>query len=186
MSAPLRCAAAVATCLLLVLATAPSATAALPNKKAWVDDVAAAMDGSHRQLDRRLEQGGSRLAINFDIDNTTLASHYDPGAAVRRVLRYATYADSHGVSILFNTARLTGGGRMTKAKQALRRAGYPVAGICGRRDGEGLVHSKTRCRRHYVDLGYTLVANVGNRATDFEGGYYERAYRLPNYDNQLT
>ena len=83
MSAPLRCAAAVATCLLLVLATAPSATAALPSKKAWVDDVAAAMDGSHRQLDRRLEQGGSRLAINFDIDNTTLASHYDPGAAVR-------------------------------------------------------------------------------------------------------
>jgi hypothetical protein len=61
-----------------------------------------------------------------------------------------------------------------------------VAGICGRRDGEGLVHSKTRCRSHYVDLGYTLVANVGNRATDFEGGYYERAYRLPNYDNQLT
>jgi hypothetical protein len=33
--------------------------------------------------------------------------------------------------------------------------------------------------------GYTVVANVGNRATDFEGGDYERAFSLPNYGNQL-
>jgi len=186
MSAPVRCAAALVTCLLLVLTTAPSATAALPSKETWVGDVASAMDGSHRQLDRRIEKGGSRLAVNFDIDNTTLASHYEPGAPVSRVLRFATYARNHGVSLLFNTARLRGDGRMQKAKNQLERAGYDVAGICMRRKGEGLVHSKTRCRRTFVDQGYTLVANVGNRATDFEGGYYERAYRLPNYDNQLT
>ncbi len=186
MPTPLRCLAAAFVSLLLVLTTAPTANAELPSKSAWLDDVAAAMDGSHRQLDQRLEEGGSRLAINLDIDNTSLASHYDPGAPVRRVLRFARYANNHGVSVLFNTARLRGGGRMTQAKQALRRAGYPLDGICGRRAGEGLVHSKTRCRRHFVAEGYTLVANVGNRATDFEGGSYERAYRLPNYDNQLT
>ena len=186
MTAPARCAAALFTCLLLVLTAAPPATAALPSKETWLADVRAAMNGSHRQLDRRVEQGGGQLAVNFDIDNTTLASHYDPGAPVDRVLRFANYARSKGVSLLFNTARLRGDGRKLKAKTQLERAGYVVAGICMRRKGEGLVHSKTRCRRTFVARGYTLVANVGNRATDFEGGYYERAYHLPNYDNQLT
>ena len=30
-----------------------------------------------------------------------------------------------------------------------------------------------------------IIANVGNRCTDFVGGDYERAYRLPNYGNRL-
>ena len=35
------------------------------------------------------------------------------------------------------------------------------------------------------DKGFTLVANVGNNKTDFQGGGYEKAYRLPNYGGQL-
>ena len=61
-----------------------------------------------------------------------------------------------------------------------------VTEVCGRAHGEGLVHGKQRCRRHFVDEGYTIIANVGNRSTDFTGGNYERAFRLPNYGNQLS
>ncbi len=170
----------------LVLLAAPQASAALPSKKAWSADVRAAMRGSHDYLDRRLGQGVGRPAVNLDIDNTSLASHYAPGRPVARVLRFARYARERGVRLFFNTARLRGDGRMRKARRQLERAGYRVAGICGRRAGEGLVHSKTRCRRHFVSQGYTLIANVGNRDTDFRGGYYDKAYRLPNYGNRLT
>lgn len=172
--------------LAVALSLASPAQAQVPSKREWTTDVVAAMTGSHRYLDQRLQRGGARLAINFDIDNTTLASHYDRGAPVDRVLRFARYARSHGVRLLFNTARLRGDGRMLRARRQLERAGYRVAGLCGRRSGEGLVQSKVRCRRHFVDRGYTLIANVGNRDTDFKGGYYERAYRLPNYNNRLT
>ncbi len=47
------------------------------------------------------------------------------------------------------------------------------------------MHGKERCRSTYVAQGYTIIANVGNHSTDFTGGDYERAYRLPNYHNRL-
>jgi hypothetical protein len=163
----------------------PSAEAAVPSEKDWLSDVNSAMAGSQRYVDS-VQGDSGRLAVNFDIDNTTLATHYDPGQPVERVLHFAQYAHQHGIALVFNTARLAGGGRMTAARHQLEVAGYDVAAICGRNKGESLVHSKTRCRKHYVDSGYTLVANVGNRDTDFQGGYYARAFRLPNYGNQLT
>jgi hypothetical protein len=172
--------------LALLASLASPAAAALPSKSTWLADVDRAMTGSHGYLERRVAAGGSRLAINFDIDNTSLASHYDRGEPVARVLRFARYARGHGVRLLFNTARLRGDGRLLRAKRQLERAGYRVAGICGRRAGERLAQSKQRCRRQFVAQGYTLIANVGNRDTDFVGGDYEQAFRLPNYDNQLS
>lgn len=45
---------------------------------------------------------------------------------------------------------------------------------------------KLGCRKQYEQQGYTLVANVGNRSTDFEGGHYEKGFKLPDYDGQLS
>jgi hypothetical protein len=56
-----------------------------------------------------------------------------------------------------------------------------VAEVCLRRKGERLAAGKQRCRDGFAAEGYTLIANVGNNDTDFEGDGYERAYRLPNY-----
>ncbi len=132
-------------------------------------------------------RGGHKLAINFDIDNTSLASHYDSGAPVAVTLRYAKHARAHGVNLLFNTGRERGDGRMTQGSrpaaqgrlrgQARSAAAPPVRASS---------HGKQRCRRHFVNEGYTIIANVGNRSTDFTGGNYERAFRLPNYGNQLS
>lgn len=170
----------------LLVSSASPAAAALPSERQWLADVDQAMSGSHRYLEQRVGQGGARLAVNLDIDNTSLASHYATGQPVRRVLRFANYARSHGVSLLFNTARLRGDGRIVRAERQLERAGYRVSGICGRRPGEGLAHSKQRCRRQFANRGFTLVANIGNRDTDFVGGDYDRSFRLPNYGNQLS
>jgi HAD superfamily, subfamily IIIB (Acid phosphatase) len=178
------------SCLLVltglgVNASSPAA-AALPSKDTWVHDTYKAMWGSRTYVKNRVAKGGSKLAVNFDIDNTSLASHYDFGKPVAVTLRFAKYARKHGVSLLFNTGRKHGDGRLVHAKKELRAAGYRVKEICGRNEGESLKHSKQRCRQHFVDEGYTLIANVGNRRTDFVGSNYEHKFRLPDYHKQLA
>lgn len=175
-----------ATALPLTLAAAP-AQAALPSESTWLSDVSVAMNGSKTYVSQRAQDGGTRLAVNFDIDNTSLASHYDFGAPVGRVLNFANFARGKGVVLLFNTGRVRGDGRLIRARKQLVAAGYVVTEVCGRNSSsESLAHSKQRCRAHFVDEGYTVIANVGNRSTDFVGGNYERAFRLPNYSNELA
>ena len=161
----------------------PAQAAEVPSKEQWLSDTRQAMDGSRAYVGRRVDQGGRRLAVNFDIDNTSLATYYAKGTAVPVVLRFAKYARSQGVTLLFNTGRERG--HLAGVARSLRRVGYDVREICGRKPGERLSHSKRRCRAHFVAEGYTLIANVGNRSTDFAGGNYERAFRLPNYGNAL-
>ena len=76
------------------------AAAALPSKSQWVSDTYKAMEGSRAYTERRVASGDKKLAINFDIDNTSLASHYDYGKAVAVTLRFAKHAKAHGVSVL--------------------------------------------------------------------------------------
>ncbi|SDS95936.1 HAD superfamily, subfamily IIIB (Acid phosphatase) [Nocardioides scoriae] len=173
--------------LLPLAATAPASAASLPSKKKWVSDTVAAASGSRTYLQQRLdalEEGDDPLAITLDIDNTSLASHYDPGKPVVAVLKLATYARNHGVKVFFNTARPEG--KVAGAVASLEKAGFPVDGICGRRSGESLAEGKQRCRAEFADQGYRIAVNVGNRSTDFTGGGYDRAYRLPNYGNLLV
>jgi predicted secreted acid phosphatase len=102
---------------------------------------------------------------------------------VPATLRLARYAKSKGVYVLFNTGRNVSLRKRTIAQ--LKRAGFPVDGLCAHYKGEPLAASKQRCRRSFVNNGFTIIANIGNRSTDFVGGNYERAYRLPNYNNRL-
>jgi hypothetical protein len=169
----------------LVLGLVPPAGAALPPESQWRHDVREAMSGSRAYVAARVD-GTRGLAVNLDIDNTSLATQYGGDRAVFVVRRFADFAGARGVAVLFNTGRVRGNGRMAHVAGRLRAAGFTVTAICGRASSEeGLSHSKQRCRRHFVRHGYTIIANVGNRSTDFTGGNYERAFRLRNYGNQL-
>ncbi|MCW2761895.1 MAG: acid phosphatase [Marmoricola sp.] len=182
MSRRLFTVALLATVLVLSVLALPGQAAA-PGRKKWLKDTRSAMYGSRAYVRDRVAQGGTGLAVNLDIDNTSLATYYRRGKAVPVVLRFARYASSKGVRVLFNTGRNEKD--LAQAVAGLRRAGFPVTAICGHRTGESLVAGKQRCRRQYVNAGYTIIANVGNRRTDFVGGDYERAFRLPNYRNRL-
>jgi hypothetical protein len=170
--------------LVMSVLIAPSEAAGLPGKKKWLKDTRHAMVGSKVYVRERVKKGGTKLAINFDIDNTSLASYYNHRKAIPVVLRFAKYANSKGVRLLFNTGRNEND--LTQAVAELRKAGYPVTEICGHQKGEPLATSKQRCRQKFVDEGYTIIANVGNRSTDFTGKNYERAFRLPSYGNRLA
>jgi predicted secreted acid phosphatase len=157
----------------------------VPTRDQWLADVADAMSGSHGYVRQRIAAAdpGERLAVNFDIDNTVLASYYDGGGAIPKMLRFARFLERRGVAVLFNTGRLSS--LRTSTSQQLERNGFPVDGLCLRGKGRPLAFGKQRCRDLFIADGYTLIANVGNNDTDFEGDGYERAYRLPNYDGAL-
>jgi len=173
---------ALAVALTLVVPSTADA-AGLPSKKQWESDTYKALNGSRIYVRNRVAKGGTKLALNLDIDNTSLATYYDTGKPVAATLRLVKYAKSKGVYILFNTGRNVS--LRAKTIAGLKRAGYPVDGLCAHYKGEALRHSKQRCRQSFVNNGFTIIANIGNRSTDFVGGNYERAYRLPNYGNRL-
>lgn len=178
---------AVATLALLMtmsLLVAPAQGAALPSKKQWLSDTSKAMSGSRIWLRTALKDAGDHPAVNLDIDNTSLASHYAPGKPVPVVLRFVQYADYKGVTILFSTGRRDNA--LTGVIKMLRKAGFKVAGVCGRKEGEGLSAGKQRCRAYWTNRGHEILANVGNRPTDMTGGNYKRGFKLPDYDKQLS
>jgi hypothetical protein len=186
--APLLCVGALVLSLGLAgpaSARALPAAPAAPTEGTWLADVGAVMQGARPFLRERAAQAGpdARLAINLDIDNTSLATYYDRGRAVRKVRNAARLATTLGYTVLFNTGRLRS--RLGSVRAELTRAGYAVGAVCTRKRGELLPVGKQRCRAAFVAQGYTIVANIGNNDSDFEGADYERAFRLPNYDGAL-
>lgn len=175
--------------LLLPIGPGPVAAAGpqpLPTAAEWRADVKDVMSGSAAYLKARKKRAKpkAKLAINLDIDNTMLATQYDPGAPVRPVLAFARTARRLGIKVFVNTARRAS--LRDATLEELANAGFEVDGICLRRRGTDAADSKPKCRARFRQQGFKLVANVGNNPTDFSGGGYEKAYRLPNYDGQLT
>jgi predicted secreted acid phosphatase len=169
--------------LVLSVMVAPTQAATMPSKQTWLNDTAKALSGSRTYVGQRVANTSGRLAINLDIDNTSLQTYYDRGKAIPATLRLVRYAKARGVSIFFNTGRPVSA--HDSSIRQLRRAGFPVDGMCLKQRWESLSHSKRECRRFYVKKGFKLIANVGNRSTDFIGGYSTPAYKLPNYSNRL-
>ncbi|BCK66741.1 hypothetical protein Srufu_006940 [Streptomyces libani subsp. rufus] len=44
---------------------------------------------------------GEKPAVILDIDNTSLATHYDKGKPVQAILKATKYAHQHGAAVLF-------------------------------------------------------------------------------------
>ncbi len=157
----------------------------VPTRVQWLADVKAAMDGSRPYVRERVaaRTPDEKLAVNFDIDNTVIATYYDGGGPIPKMLKFARLLDKLGVAMVFNSGRRAD--QQQRTVRQLTRAGFPVAGVCLRNKGETLPVGKQRCRDRFIEQGYTLIANVGNNPTDFEGDGYERAFVLPNYAGVL-
>ncbi|WP_328609494.1 acid phosphatase [Amycolatopsis sp. NBC_00345] len=164
-------------------AAAPASASGVPSFDTWLSDVDQAMDGGIGYLDDRVGEGGTKLAIVTDIDNTALETHYQPGHATADVLHFAQHAKELGVSVLVASYRSDA----AEARSALTDVGYSVDQVCVREHGEEhATDTKQRCRKEYAAAGYTIIANVGNRPGDFTGGNYEKGFKLPDYDGQLS
>ncbi|QFR01936.1 hydrolase [Streptomyces phaeolivaceus] len=171
---------------------AVSATAAEVDYATWQTDVKAVIDTATPYIQQRTaNSSGQKLAIVFDIDNTTLETHYTPWynlptPALKPSLALAKYAKSRGVDVFFVTARP--GIIESVTEWNLETVGYPVDGLYVR-DLPDLFAEvsayKTASRADIESDGYTIIANVGNNTTDLVGGHAERTYKLPDYDGLL-
>ncbi|MGM9384397.1 HAD family acid phosphatase [Streptomyces antibioticus] len=158
----------------------------------WQADVRAVMDQARPYLEQRIATTtpGEKKAIVFDIDNTTLETDFGfsyPQPANKPVLDIARYAQDRGVALFFVTARpgiLSG-----VTDYNLKTVGYKVNGLYVRGFLDlfkDVAAYKTAQRVDIEKKGYTIIANIGNSATDLSGGHAEKTYKLPDYDGQLS
>ncbi|MFG3025119.1 HAD family acid phosphatase [Streptomyces sp. NPDC048254] len=158
----------------------------------WQQDCQSVMDQALPYLKQRIAAAkpGERQAIVFDIDNTTLETDYGfsfPQPANKPVLNVARYAQEHGVSLFFVTARP--GIIYLPTEYNLEHDGYDVSGLYVRGLFDlfkDVAAYKTAQRVDIENSGYTIIANIGNSATDLSGGHAEKTYKLPDYDGQLS
>lgn len=171
-------------------ATASGSTAV--DYATWQRDCQSVMDQALPYLKQRIAAAtpGERQAIVFDIDNTTLETDFGfsfPQPANKPVLNVARYAQEHGVALFFVTARP--GIIYLPTEYNLEHDGYDVSGLYVRGLFDlfkDVAAYKTAQRVDIENNGYTIIANIGNSATDLSGGHAEKTYKLPDYDGQLS
>src|SRR5215813_7827584 len=104
--------------------------------------------------------------------------------AIAPTLALYNAAKVRGVAVFFITGRSDEDARRDWTITNLRAAGYD--------DWDGLVMRsastnqmtvaayKSAERAKIAARGYTIIANVGDQRSDLDGGYAERAYKVPN------
>ncbi|MEQ6028026.1 HAD family acid phosphatase [Streptomyces salinarius] len=173
-------------------ASVASAAAADVDYDTWQRDCRTVMDAALPYLKERIADAGpgEKQAIVLDIDNTSLETDFGfsyPQPANRPVLEAARYAQEHGVALFFVTARP--GIIEAPTEWNLAHAGYESSGLYVRGFLDlfkDVAEYKTEQRAEIESKGYTIIANVGNSATDLSGGHAEKTFKLPDYDGQLS
>lgn len=158
----------------------------------WQKDCQTVMDQALPYIQQRVAAAasGEKQAIVFDIDNTTLETDFGfsyPQLANRPVLNVAKYAQEHGVSLFFVTARP--GIISVPTEYNLEYDGYEVSGLYVRGFFDlfkDVAAYKTAQRVDIENKGYDIIANIGNSATDLSGGHADKTFKLPDYDGQLS
>ncbi|MET7409138.1 HAD family acid phosphatase [Streptomyces parvulus] len=173
-------------------AATATAAAADVDYATWQRDCRAVMDAALPYLKDRIGDArpGEKQAIVLDIDNTSLETDFGfsyPQPANRPVLEAARYAQERGVALFFVTARPGIIGLPTEWN--LDHAGYESSGLYVRGFVDlfrNVAEYKTEQRAKIESKGYTIIANIGNSATDLSGGHAEKTFKLPDYDGQLS
>ncbi|MEU9653642.1 HAD family acid phosphatase [Streptomyces sp. NPDC048110] len=173
-------------------ASVAAAAAADVDYDTWQRDCRTVMDAALPYLKERIADAdpGEKQAIVLDIDNTSLETDFGfsyPQPANRPVLEAARYAQEHGVALFFVTARP--GIIEAPTEWNLAHAGYESSGLYVRGFLDlfkDVAEYKTEQRAEIESKGYTIIANIGNSATDLSGGHAEKTFKLPDYDGQLS
>jgi acid phosphatase len=144
---------------------------------------------------------GQKLAIVFDIDETTLSNMsvmqaygygYNPSTwgawiaearapAIQPVQALYETALRHNVAPFFITARLESDRAATEKN--LKQVGYEVWANAFFRTKEDLRSTKqykTAARMEIEQAGYIIIANIGDQDSDLAGRHAERTFKLPN------
>ena len=152
-------------------------------------------------IEQRVGRGGAKLTVVFDLDETLwsnwpLIKRQDFGyvpAEWDRWVEDGRAPATEPVRDLFLTARrlgvdvvlITGRRERDRAgtERNLRAIGctdYTLLIFAPDNDTRTSAVFKTAVRQKLVADGRTLIANIGDQASDLSGGFAERAFKLPN------
>ncbi len=101
--------------------------------------------------------------------------------AIDGTLALFNAAKVKGVAVFFITDRHVNEEEPTvKNLKAAGFEGWAGLVLRPRGDNKTVIEYKSGERAKIADKGYMIIANVGDQQSDLEGGYAERAYKLPN------
>jgi acid phosphatase len=152
-------------------------------------------------VSKRADKGG-KLAIVFDIDETTLSNlphmkeedwGYQPviwdqwvatakAPAITSVREVYQTAIDKKVAVFFITGRKDSDKMATARNLKTQDMGTYSALIVkpNKVKFKSAADYKAPQRKLITEQGYTIIANVGDQQSDLDGGYAERTFKLPN------
>jgi acid phosphatase len=165
------------------------------------EDITAVAVEATAWLERRAAQGGQRLTVIFDLDETLISnwSHmkemgfgYVPGAwtiwvqsgqaaAIEPVQAVYRLARRLGIAVIFITGRPERDREGTERNLRAIGCGDYAALWCkpdGAKETTGQFKAATRARLERE--GRVIIANIGDQASDLVGGHAEKTFKLPN------
>lgn len=163
-------------------------------------DLKAVSKSADAWIAKRSARGG-KLAVVFDIDETTLSNleimresdwGYDEARwhewmdsakapAIQPLREVYQNARSRGVAVFFITGRKERLRAATALNLSREKMGQYAGLICRpNASTEPAVVYKTQRREEISRRGYTIIANIGDQPSDLAGGHAERIFKLPN------
>lgn len=164
-------------------------------------EVAAVATKARAWLEERTKQGGGKLAMVFDLDETLLSNwpemdREDFGfertafpawiesgkcPAIEPVRELYRVARRLGVDVIFITGRDEHSRAATERN--LREVGCgDFVALIFKPDGskETAAALKTAARKRLTEAGHVIIANIGDQESDLAGGFAEKTFKLPN------
>ena len=166
----------------------------------YAQEMEAVAESARQYLEANLK-GVTRPALVLDIDETSVSNWdvvtgldfgYVPAdwkrwiedgkaPALPGTLKLYRWAREHGVTCFFITAR--GEAERAATERNLKNAGYEgwqqLFLLQGPRPAASATF-KSACRQEIEKQGYHIVVNMGDQASDLEGGHADGQFKLPN------
>ena len=167
----------------------------------YAAEIAAVAAEAKAWVERRAARGGGRLAVVFDLDETLLSNWphlramdfgYVPAAwaewveagkapAIEPVREVYLTARRLGVDVIFLTGRRERDRPGTEKNLRAIGCGDYAALLCKPDDSKETTETfKTAARAKLEADGRVIIANLGDQASDLEGGHAEKIFKLPN------
>jgi acid phosphatase len=164
-------------------------------------DIAAVAATAGTWLEQRVKQGGGKLAIVFDLDETLLSNweeidRRDLGMertafaawfnatkcpAIEPVREVYRVARTLGVEVVFLTGRPERFRAATEKNLQAIGCGEFAKLICKPNDFQGTMEKYKSAERAQLEAGgVVIIANLGDQESDLAGGHAERTFKLPN------
>ncbi|MCS6955204.1 MAG: HAD family acid phosphatase [Candidatus Calescibacterium sp.] len=140
-------------------------------------------------------------AVVLDIDETALSNlkfymdnnlHHDwqkweqwksglHATAIKPVLELYHLCKKLDVKVFFITGRKNSYDDVKNTVLNLEKEGFTnFDGIFFRKGDEAVGKHKLDSRKKIEEMGYTIIANVGDQMSDLEGGYAVKGFKIPN------